>query len=99
MRQPVNQQRPHVPQPIPQTPPPKPKRRWRFRWQILLVPLACLFAAWMASGIEIGFSWDDIMDRISVVHRGAYSRLFLLGLMGVAIAAIVRITRNTKEEN
>jgi len=93
MRQPYPQQRPYVPPPMPQVPPPKPKRRWRFRWQILLIPLTCLFAAWMASGIEIGFRWDDVTRLLGVQDHESYARLCLLGLLGVAIAAIVRITR------
>ncbi len=73
------------------------RRRWRFRWGWWLgVPLACLGAAWFLQAVATpSFDWPDIMELVRVPARsfGRYTQLCVLGLVLIAIVAVVRVLR------
>ena len=84
------------PQPVlPQPRRPRPRLRRRFHWGWILVPLVLIVAAWLATGIEAGISWDSVMDMLSVHNKEAYTRLALLGLLVVAVVAVAKIMRSS----
>ena len=83
----------------PQQPAPQPRRVWRFRWWLLVVPLACMCAAWFLHNvIPPPFEWADIMDGLRVSSNGhaRYTRLAVLGLVLVAVVWVVRILKSQK---
>ena len=84
----------------PQQPAPQPRRVWRFRWCLLIVPLACTCAAWfLRNVIPPPFEWADIMDTLGVSSDGhaRYARLTVLGLVLLAVVLVVRILASKKE--
>jgi len=86
-RRPPKQKRPIV----------RPPRRRRFRWSLVLVPLAVLLAGWIAKSIRLGFSWGELLDSWGIVHRERYTLLACLGIACVAVVAIVRVLRPPHE--
>ncbi len=72
-------------------------RQPRFRWALILVPLAFIFAAWVLSHIQPVLDWDDISNFLGVRNRGRYSMLAVLGLLLIGILAVVRIYRDDDE--
>ena len=77
----------------------RPRRRWRFRWSLLVgVPLTCLVVAWMMSGIEVAFNWDDVMDAMNVHNRTRYTRLATIGLVLIGGVLVWRIWRGVKKD-
>jgi len=83
---------------LPKPPRPRPRLRRRFRWEWLFVPMVLLIAAWLATGIQVGFSWDSVMDTLSVHNKEAYSRLAICGLIVVAVVAVMKILREQHED-
>jgi len=72
--------------------PPRPKVKRRFRWELLLVPLAILFAFWFLGAIATPtFTWQGVMDAIGVKNKPRYTMLAVLGVTVTAIVAIARI--------
>jgi len=65
-------------------------------WGWILAPLLLVLAAWLATGIEAGVTWNQVMDMLAVHNKEAYTRLALLGLLVVAIVAIAKILRENK---
>ncbi|HUX00692.1 MAG: hypothetical protein WBD63_05590 [Phycisphaerae bacterium] len=61
-----------------------------------MAPLLLVLAAWLATGIEAGVTWNQVMDMLAVHNKEAYTRLALLGLLVVAIVAIAKILRENK---
>jgi len=91
----------HSPQQQPViVPPRRPKRRvrFRFRWKWVLIPAAVLILAYLAGGIEVGFTFDDIMDVLKVKDRTRYRQLVTLGLVVTAIVAVLRVLRDDKRK-
>ena len=90
------------PQPMPVQPRPRrprPRRLNLWQWMHLgwvLVPIVLIVAAWLATGIEVGVTWNQVMDMLAVHNKEAYTRLALLGLLVVAIVAIAKILRENK---
>jgi hypothetical protein len=74
----------------------RPRQR-RFRWALVLVPLACLFAAWVLNNIEPTLDWDNISNFLGVKNRGRYSMLAALGLLLLGILFVIRIYRDDEE--
>lgn len=70
-----------------------------FRWNLLWIPIACLFLAWMFSGVRSGFSWEDVMQTMNVRNEERFTRLAVLGVVLIAITAIWRLCRNDRDEN
>ena len=71
--------------------------RYRFRWGILLAPLAIFIVLYLMNGAEASFSFGDVMNLLGVDDQDRYVRLFTLGCICVAIAAILRLHRNRKK--
>jgi hypothetical protein len=69
----------------------------RFRWELVLVPLTILVVAWFLSGIELTFTWTEVMERLNVQNQKRYSRLAQLGLAVVAVCAIWRVLRRGED--
>ncbi|HEG43333.1 MAG TPA: hypothetical protein ENH94_04705 [Phycisphaerales bacterium] len=77
-------------------PPRKP--RFEFRWAIVLVPLALIFATWVLNSIRPIIGWDDIMDLLAVKGgRQRYSMLAILGLTCLGYLTIKRIVENDRK--
>jgi hypothetical protein len=77
---------------------PRRKKRRKFRIALLAVPLAVFLAMWIGSGISIGFGWNEVMNKLHVHNKEAYSRLACLGLVAVAIVTVARIMRKEQKE-
>lgn len=80
---------------------PQPRRVWRFRKTLLIVPLACMFAAWFLHHIvPPTFDWEDVMDSLGVTPgaRLRYSSLAVLALSLIAIVAVLRLLRRRQED-
>lgn len=73
------------------------QRRNNFRWGLVLVPLACLFAAWVLNHLDPTLDWDDISRFLGVRNRGRYSMLAVLGLFLICILAVIRIYRDDEK--
>ena len=73
-------------------------RRPKFRWALILVPLACLFALWFLNHIEPTITWDDVLDLLHVVERHKYSKAAVLGLTLIGIVAVLRVTNGTRHK-
>jgi hypothetical protein len=86
--------------PNPQQRPTSPKSkeaRHRFTWELLLIPLVVFAVLYLVKGAEPSFSFEDIMNLLDVQNRDRYVRLFTLGCICVAIAAITRILSSNKK--
>jgi len=105
MQQPYNnqfqQQQQHGPpgQPQWQTPPPKPRRRRRFRWELFIaLPLFLLAIIWIYKSIELGFSWDELLDKWRIHNKERFTTLAVLGVLACCVCAIARILRGNKKD-
>lgn len=77
----------------------RPRRKARFKWGIVLVPGVILLALWLASGVSIGFSFNDVMDALSVHDRRRYRELCILGMVAVGIVSIAKILRKDNDKS
>ena len=71
----------------------RPRLKERFRWGMILLPGVVLLVLWLASGVSIGFTWDEVMDVLHVRNRSRYTQLAILGLICVGVVAIARVLR------
>jgi len=78
--------------------PRKPRPRPRFRWSIVLVPLALLFAAWVLGNSRPAGTWHEIMECLHVRNAERYTRLACLGVLVVCIVLVVRILDHGRKE-
>ena len=86
-------------QPRPRRPRPRRLNFWqRMHWGWILAPLLLVLAAWLATGIEAGVTWNQVMDMLAVHNKEAYTRLALLGLLVVAFVAIAKILREQRRD-
>jgi hypothetical protein len=86
--------------PQPPVPPVRPTRRvrWRRRWEYLWIILAVLLVAWLLTGVEPAFTWDEVMSALGVRDREMYTRLGVLGLVLIAIVWIRRVLRDDRRD-
>jgi len=77
----------------------RPRKRPRFKWGIVLIPGTILLAFWLASGISIGFTWDDILNAIHAHDRRRATQLFVLGMVAVGVVSIARILRKNSNKS
>jgi hypothetical protein len=75
--------------PPPQPPPPK----YRFRRAILAVPLTIGAFFWFRNGVDASFQFQDILEYLNVRHEDRYARLACLGVLLIAVTAIVKHAR------
>ena len=81
---------------------PRPQRRRRkknFRWEFLLIPAAIFLVLYLLNGIEIGFEFEDVMDALKVRDQVRYRQLAVAGLIAVAIVAIAKVLRGSREDD
>ncbi len=71
----------------------RPRRKSCFKWGIILVPGVILLAVWLASGVSVGVTWDDVMDVLRVHNRNRYTQLAILGLVAVGVVSIAKLLR------
>ena len=71
----------------------------RFRWYLVTVPSVILFLIWFSRGIQPSFSWDQVMDRLGVQDRVAYTRVAVLGIIITATVIVLRILRGPRKED
>ena len=76
----------------------RPQRKKHFRFELLIIPATILFLIWFVSGIEPAGTWEDFLDYIGVPNKPRFSGLACLGLMIVAILAIARVFRDSREK-
>ncbi len=69
----------------------QPRPRTTVRWEVLLVILSILAAAWVVSRIEPAATWNEVMDILHVKHRGFYTQAACLAVLLLAIVAIARV--------
>jgi len=90
------------PQPVfgrPRRPRPRRPNLWqRLHWGWVLVPLVLVLAAWLATGIEVGVTWDTVMDIMCVHNKESFSRMTMLGLLVVGIVVIAKVLREQHED-
>jgi hypothetical protein len=76
----------------------RPKRR-RFRWALVLVPLVILLALQLVPVLgHFAFSWEQAMSLLGVHDRSRYGALAVVGVLIVAIVALVRIFSGGPQE-
>ena len=73
------------------------RRRKRFRWELVLIPLAIFLFAWIYRGIEPAGTWDDMIDFLRVRSRERYTMLGCLGIVIVATCSILKALRRNKQ--
>jgi len=79
-------------------PPPPPERKRRFRWELVWVVGAVLFAVWFVSGIEPAGTWDELMEWLDVQNKPRYSKLAVAGLVAVVVVLLARILGYPRKE-
>ena len=86
-------------QPRPRRPRPRRLNCWqRMHWGWIWAPLLLVLAAWLATGIEVGVTWNQVMDMLAVHNKESYTRLALLGLLVVGVVAVMKILREQHED-
>ena len=78
---------------------PSPKRRRRFRWELFVgLPLLLLALIWIYNSIEIGFSWDELLDKWDIADKPRFTALAILGVLACCVCAIARVLRSKEGE-
>jgi hypothetical protein len=65
---------------------------------LALGPGAILLCLWLASGIRVGFTWNDVENALHVHNKTRYTQLACLGLVAVAIVTVARILRKERKD-
>jgi len=68
-----------------------------FRWEWVLVPLACLLTFWFLSTIEPACGWNDIVGFLGVRHTEEYRKLAILGCVAVTLVVIACVVHKDDE--
>ena len=76
----------------------RPRKKWQFRWQFLLIPLALITAVWFLGRIDPAITWDEVMDALGVRNRERYTQLAVMGIALIGVATIWRIIRGSRNE-
>ncbi len=59
-----------------------PQRQYRFRYELLWVPLIVLLAMSVLEHLRLVMvPWEQLMDALHVVHRERYTQLGVLGVL------------------
>jgi ABC-type enterochelin transport system permease subunit len=69
----------------------------RKRWEYLWVILAILLVAWLLTGVQPAFTWNEVMSSLGVRDREMYTRLATLGLALIAVVGIRRVLRDERQ--
>ncbi len=80
---------------VPQRPRP---RRKQFRWWLIWLPLVLAALVWAYNSIEIGFSWDGLLNKWRIHNKVRFTSLAVLGVLACCVCAIVRVLRSKKGE-
>lgn len=78
---------------------PRRRRRYRFRWAWVLVPLTLMLFAWMATGIKVAVTFDDIMRAFPVRNTLRYRKLAVMELLAIGLLAILKALSRGKSES
>ena len=71
----------------------------KFRWEIVGVLFAIVFAAWLLDSARVAFEWTDVMHWLCVRNTARFTRLCVLCLSLIGILAVIRVLRgNTKDD-
>ncbi len=69
-----------------------------FRSEWVLVPLACVFMAWVLHVIQPACTWNELMTRWGIHDKRSFTMLACLGCAVVAIIAIARVLRRDNDD-
>ena len=72
--------------------------RRRFKWAWITVPVVVLGMIYLISGVDLAFSWSDVMGLLGVENEKRYTLLAVLGLITVGVVAVVAVLRNRKQD-
>lgn len=73
-----------------------PAPHYEFRWEIIVLPLIALLVFRAIGGCDLTDGWRDLCADLGFrtrAEQASYTRLVLFGLLGVAIALVVRLSR------
>lgn len=71
--------------------------RFEFRWELLVFPVMALLVVRSLGGCELTDGWRAFCAELGFTTRAeqaGYTRLVMVGLLGVAIALVVRLSRS-----
>ena len=83
---------PPMPHPTRATEPPAPRPvvRYRFRWEIFLVPWAVLLGLVVLEHVgDLAFAWDDVLD-LGVVNRERFTAAAVLAVLLIAGLLVIK---------
>ena len=86
-----NQQfNPQMQQPV--TPP---EPQYQFRWATLVgTVIVVLIFLWMLDGIQLSFTFKDIMNYVGIIHQQKFRHLTCLCIVLIAMTLIWKSLRN-----
>jgi hypothetical protein len=70
-----------------------------FRWDIIGVLLAIVFAAWLFDSARVAFEWRDVMHWFGVRDTARFTRLCVLGLSLICIVAVIQVLRGNAKDD
>ncbi len=71
----------------------------QFRWEWVLVPLACLTVFWFLSASAPACHWDEVLSFANAKNGAEYSKLAILGCVVTAIVAVARVLHRRHDED
>lgn len=70
---------------VPQPKAPQPPKRYRFRSAWVFAPAAVLAALWLFGRGGVDLTWDEVLWKLGIYNRVAFSRATVLGLVLVGV--------------
>lgn len=71
-----------------------PEPQYRFRWEIFLgIPLVIAAFFFLIKNIEPSFSFEELLEKLQVIHRTKYARLCCLAVLCLVFILAVKLFR------
>ena len=74
------------------TPPPKPIYQFRSFW--LLTPISLGVLIYILTTSECVISWQAILEKIGIVDKARFTRLFLLCVIATAVVILTKLKKS-----